>query len=65
MSVLIKSANIVNEGNIFRADVLIEDGIISGVGEFTRPSDYKIVDADGKYLFPGVIFVLSLCSHLR
>ena len=55
MSILIKSANIVNEGKIFQADVLIEDGIISGVGEFTRPSDYKIVDADGKYLLPGVI----------
>lgn len=55
MSILITGANIVNEGNVFQADVLIEDGIISGIGEFTRQSDYKIVDADGKYLLPGVI----------
>lgn len=54
-SILIKNANIVNEGKNFVADVLIEDGIISSIGKLPRSSTYQIIDATGKYLFPGVI----------
>lgn len=53
--ILIQNANIVNEGKIFVADVLIEDGIIFCIGKLPMASNYKIIDATGKYLFPGVI----------
>ena len=53
--ILIKNANIVNEGKTFLADVLIADGIISEIGKLSMDSDSLIIDATGKYLFPGVI----------
>ncbi len=53
--IFITNANIVNEGKIFVADVLIEGGIISSIGKLPLASNYKIIDATGKYLFPGVI----------
>ena len=53
--ILIINANIINEGKNFVADVLIEHGIISGIGKLPLASNYKIIDATGKYLLPGVI----------
>jgi len=53
--ILIKNATIINEEKTFVADVLIEDGIIKGIGNFAIASDYKVIDAKGKYLFPGII----------
>ena len=53
--ILIKNANIINEGKNFVADVLIEQGIISCIGKLPLGSNYKIIDATGKYLLPGVI----------
>ncbi|MFH0864664.1 MAG: dihydroorotase [Bacteroidota bacterium] len=59
MKYLIKSASIVNEGKIFLSDVLIENGIISDIGQFALNShalkNAEIINANGKYLFPGVI----------
>jgi dihydroorotase len=55
MSVLIKSATIVNEGRQFVADVFIKDGLIEQIGtELNRKADMEI-RAEGKYLFPGLI----------
>ncbi|MDB5264224.1 MAG: dihydroorotase, partial [Adhaeribacter sp.] len=52
---LIKNAQLVNEGRIFRSDVYIKDGRINQVAEnITLPAD-EIIDATGKYLLPGVI----------
>lgn len=53
--ILIRNANIINEGKSFVADVLIEHSKISGIGKLPLATNYKIVDATGKYLFPGVI----------
>ncbi len=53
--ILIKNATLVNEGENFVADVLIEDGIISKIGNLPLTSNYKIIDGTGKYLFPGII----------
>lgn len=39
------------------ATVLCEDGFISDVTHDDVPSDYEIVDLDGKYLIPGLIDV--------
>lgn len=53
--ILIKNATIVNEGKSFVADVLIENGIISGIGKLPLAPNCKVIDATGKYLFPGII----------
>lgn len=52
---LICNANIVNEGKVFQGDVLIKGKYIDAIGNLSsRPADV-VVDAKGKYLFPGVI----------
>ena len=54
---LIKNAQIVNEGKIFKGDVLIEGNIITEVSSSISrtPSNINIIDAKGKILLPGVI----------
>lgn len=56
-TVLIKNANIVNEGKIFNGDVLIEGDCISEIGESisSKSSETKVIEADGLYLLPGMI----------
>jgi len=55
--ILIKNANIVNEGTIFSGDILIEGEFIKEISESisAKSSDVHIIDAEGKYLLPGVI----------
>src|ERR1035437_2096259 len=53
---LIKNAYIVNEGKIFLGNLLIENNFISEISETEINSKAdKIIDATGKYLFPGCI----------
>lgn len=56
-TVLIKNAKIVNEGQIFEGDVLIEGELITAVSESISPksANCKIIDAEGNYLIPGAI----------
>jgi len=56
-SILIKNAQIVNEGTIFNGDVYIEDDRIVEVAEniSLKSSNTKKIEADGKYLLPGLI----------
>ncbi|WP_073570946.1 dihydroorotase [Algoriphagus zhangzhouensis] len=55
-SILITGANIVNEGRIFRGDVLVEDGRIAKIGEnLAGTAADKTIKAEGKHLLPGVI----------
>lgn len=73
MDFLIKNASVVNEGEVFRADVLVENGLIGEIvrldgaaAEAFSPgcvlNGATVIDADGKYLIPGIIdeHVLSL-----
>ncbi len=53
--ILIRNANIINEGKSIVADVLIEDGFISRIGNFPADANYKTIDGTGKHLFPGLI----------
>lgn len=56
-SILIKNAQVVNEGISFSGSVLIEDRIISRIfkeGE-SLPAAMETIDASGKLLIPGVI----------
>ena len=56
MRILIKNAQIVNEGKIFKSDILIENDLIAKISE-TIPEENidKIIDAEGEFLIPGVI----------
>jgi dihydroorotase len=55
--ILIKNAKIVNEGTIFKGDVLIEGEFIVEIASRISPksSEYLIIDAEGSYLIPGAI----------
>ena len=57
MSVLvIKNATIVNEGKVFHGNILIENNFITKISESEINSKGgKIIDATGKYVFPGCI----------
>jgi len=56
MKTLIKNAQIVNEGKIFKSDVLIENELIVKISEnISEENTDKIIDAEGKFLIPGVI----------
>lgn len=54
---LIKNAQIVNEGKVFKGDLLIIDGKIADIGPSisTYPENTTVIDATGKYLLPGII----------
>jgi len=60
--IFIINANIVNEGETFFGDVLIEDGIIFEIFRrkhespfYQENNDIEIIDAKNNYLFPGLI----------
>src|SRR3954469_20150014 len=52
---LIKNARIVNEGKIIEGDVLIRGERIEKIGSGISDANAELIDASGKYLFPGVI----------
>ena len=56
-TILIKNVNIVNEGAIFKGDILIEGEYIKEVSDSisAKSSDVFVIDAEGKYLLPGAI----------
>lgn len=55
MNYIIRNANIVNEGEIISFDVLLENGIISKIGNGIKAENATEINAEGKYLLPGVI----------
>ncbi len=55
MKILIKNAQIVNEGKIIKSDILIENDLISKIDSQISEDADQIIDAEGKYLLPGVI----------
>lgn len=52
---LIKNAQLVNEGVIFKADVFIKDGFIHKIGQSLEINALESIDAKGKLLIPGII----------
>ena len=54
---LIKNAHIVNEGTIFKGDLLIEGEFIKEISDSisAKSADVHVIDAEGKYILPGVI----------
>ncbi|WP_342647272.1 dihydroorotase [Mucilaginibacter sp. CSA2-8R] len=56
MKLLIKSAHILYPGSDFhqtKADVLIENGLVSAIANSLSADDAEIIDAEGSYLSPG------------
>ena len=54
-NLLIKNGNIVNSEKIEKADILIENEKIKEIGEDLTFKEGEIIDAEGNYIFPGVI----------
>ena len=56
-TILIKNAQLVNEGKITIGSLLIKDNYIAEVGKTMAniPLDAQIIDAKGMYLIPGII----------
>ena len=54
-STLIRNAHLINEGQIFQADVLIQNGLIAEIATSIDTQADKIIDAKGQFLMPGVI----------
>jgi len=57
MDILIKNGLLVNHNNSREAEVFVKDGLIAKIGNKlpTDSSKIKIIDARGKYIFPGGI----------
>lgn len=56
MSILIKGGTVVTAETEFRADVLIQSGLITAVGTgLDVPAGTEVVDAGGCYVMPGGI----------
>ena len=55
--VLIKNAQLVNEGVIFKSDLLIKEGLIYKIAEELHPEhdSVQVIDGEGKLLIPGII----------
>lgn len=54
-STLIRKANLINEGQIIQADLLIKEGVIAKIATSIDEQADHVIDAKGKYLMPGVI----------
>ncbi|TXT24099.1 MAG: dihydroorotase [Rhodocyclaceae bacterium] len=54
-SLLIRNARLVNEGNIFEADLLVRHGRIDQIAPSIASSADEEIDAAGQWLLPGMI----------
>lgn len=61
MKKLLKGGQVYIDGKFVRTDVLIEDGVVAGLGEISD-TDAETVDVSGKYVVPGLI---DVHVHLR
>jgi dihydropyrimidinase len=56
MSLLIKGGEIVTAESRYRADIFVEDEVISAIGpDLAAPTNAEVIDATGKLVFPGFI----------
>jgi len=56
-SIILKNAYIVNEGEIFKGSIHLENNFIKQIfkSDIPKIDDAEIIDLEGKYLLPGVI----------
>ena len=55
MRKVIKNGIIVTATDTYKADIFIENGVISQIGQQISMEDVEVVDAKGHYIFPGGI----------
>jgi dihydropyrimidinase len=56
MSLLIRNGEIITADSRYRADIFAEDETITRIGrDLEAPADAEVVDASGKFVFPGFI----------
>ena len=56
MSLLIKNGEIITADSRYVADIYAENDTISAIGKnLSAPADAEVIDATGKYVFPGFI----------
>ena len=55
MRILIKNSTIINEGQIYKSDILIEDKFIKRIAPNIDAKYDELIDAKGLHLIPGVI----------
>lgn len=54
-TILIKGGQLINEGKIYYADIFIEGGRIAQIASQIDKKADKEIDAEGKYVMPGII----------
>ena len=57
MRTIIQNGTIVSDTAAFRADLLLEDGMVKAVGAGLSAPDAQVIDASGKYVLPGAVDV--------
>ena len=56
MALLIRNGDVVTVGSRFQADIYVEDDVITRIGkELEAPPNAEVIDASGKFVFPGFI----------
>jgi len=55
MKKIIKNGTVVTAADTYRADVCIENGVVTQIGENLSAAQAEVIDAKGCYLFPGGI----------
>ena len=63
MSILIKNGTVLTGESEVKADILIIDEKIAAVGQNIGQETDEVIDAEGKYVFPGGIDPVSY-THL-
>lgn len=53
MGLIIKNGSIITSTNEYVADICVENGKIVAIGENLDTNGHEVVDAKGKYVFPG------------
>ncbi|WP_416149932.1 dihydropyrimidinase [Salipaludibacillus sp. HK11] len=53
MKKIIKNGTIVTASDTYKADILVENGVIATISKNITDSSAEVVDAEGKYVFPG------------
>ncbi|OXS56050.1 dihydropyrimidinase [Rossellomorea vietnamensis] len=53
MEKIIQNGTIVTATDTYKADILIQDGKIAAIGKGFDPGEAEVIDASGKFIFPG------------
>lgn len=64
MNTIIRNGTIVSASEIYKADLKIEQGIVTEIGASIVPEEGdRVIDADGQYVFPGGIDIHTHLDH--